>query len=324
MKIDDPLYGNVEITDEILLALLDHKSVLRLKGIKQSGLIAYINNYSEFTRYDHSVGCMLLLRHLGAPLEEQVAALLHDISHTAFSYVLDSVFSDNFEKNYHDYFKERIIYDSNLPDLLIQYGIDPQYVLNKHNFILLERKTPTMCADRIDYALRTLLCYFNKKNTVTRYYNSLLNFNGEMVFRDREVAAEFAYDFLHLDTTVYTNYRNQTAFYLLSDAIRIALDRDLLHEDDFLLTDTELWNTLWKISDETVHTLMAFISPSLRTHTDPDDYDYVIYTKPRYVNPGYIESDGYHTLYIEDPEFREVINRHKATIMDEYRVKITT
>jgi HD superfamily phosphohydrolase len=34
---------------------------------------------------------MLLVRRLGASLEEQIAALLHDVSHTAFSHVIDSV-----------------------------------------------------------------------------------------------------------------------------------------------------------------------------------------------------------------------------------------
>jgi len=50
------------------------------------------------TRFDHSVGVMLLIRKLGAGsspasalLKEQVAALLHDVSHTAFSHVIDYV-----------------------------------------------------------------------------------------------------------------------------------------------------------------------------------------------------------------------------------------
>lgn len=44
------------------------------------------------TRYEHSVGAMLLLRTAGAPLEAQAAALLHDVAHTALSHVADCVY----------------------------------------------------------------------------------------------------------------------------------------------------------------------------------------------------------------------------------------
>ncbi|MDQ3239572.1 MAG: hypothetical protein M3P33_03540, partial [bacterium] len=284
MILEDPIYGKFDINDEIILTLLENKAVLRLKELNQSGLIAYINGYNEFSRYDHSIGCMLLLRHLGATVEEQVAALLHDVSHTAFSYVIDTVFSDSLTRNYHDYFRERIMFWSEIPELLTQANIDTGYVLNKHNFILLERKTPTMCADRVDYALRTLWYYFNKQNVVKRYFDQLINFNGEMVFRDREVAAEFAYDYLHLDSTVYNNYRNQSAFYLLSDAIKLALASENISEDDFLLSDVALWDKLTAIKDDTVSVLMSAINPNLKAYIDNNYFDYAIYTRPRYIN----------------------------------------
>ncbi len=34
---------------------------------------------------------MMLVNRLGGSLEEQIAALLHDVSHTAFSHVIDYV-----------------------------------------------------------------------------------------------------------------------------------------------------------------------------------------------------------------------------------------
>lgn len=38
---------------------------------------------------------MLLNRQLDASMEEQIVALLHDVSHTAFSHVIDYVFDDH-------------------------------------------------------------------------------------------------------------------------------------------------------------------------------------------------------------------------------------
>ena len=37
---------------------------------------------------------MLLIKKLGGSVEEQIAGLLHDVSHTAFSHVIDYVFDN--------------------------------------------------------------------------------------------------------------------------------------------------------------------------------------------------------------------------------------
>lgn len=51
--------------------------------------------------YDHSMGVFVILRARGAPLEEQIAGLLHDVSHTAFSHVGDWVYGkENQDKDY--------------------------------------------------------------------------------------------------------------------------------------------------------------------------------------------------------------------------------
>ena len=66
------------------------------------------------TRYEHSVGVMLLVRRFGASLDEQIAALLHDVSHTAFSHVIDYVFNDHDHQSYHEEKKEQFISGSDI------------------------------------------------------------------------------------------------------------------------------------------------------------------------------------------------------------------
>lgn len=94
MRYDDAIYGRNEITEPVLLDLMKSDAMQRLKGISQHGVTALLGITPPFSRFDHSVGVMLLVRRLGASLEEQVAALLHDVSHTAFSHVIDFVFND--------------------------------------------------------------------------------------------------------------------------------------------------------------------------------------------------------------------------------------
>jgi hypothetical protein len=80
MIINDKIYGKVKIEEPVLLKLLKSPSVLRLKNISQFGVPDLYYHFKNYSRYEHSVGVMILLRKLGATLEEQVAGLLHDVS----------------------------------------------------------------------------------------------------------------------------------------------------------------------------------------------------------------------------------------------------
>src|SRR5271170_653561 len=86
-------YGTFVVTEPVLLELFDSESLARLKKIHQYGVNYFVKKGSPwYSRYEHSVGVWALLRRFGASLEEQVAGLLHDLSHTVFSHVGDLVF----------------------------------------------------------------------------------------------------------------------------------------------------------------------------------------------------------------------------------------
>ena len=61
MIISDVLYGEFEV-DPVVEELIVSKSVQRLKGIHQTGASYLINEEWNVTRFDHSVGVMLLIR----------------------------------------------------------------------------------------------------------------------------------------------------------------------------------------------------------------------------------------------------------------------
>ena len=73
--IRDQLYGEHTINEPILVELLRSPTVLRLTGICQYGVTALLGFTPRVTRFEHSVGALLLVRKVGASLEEQVAAL---------------------------------------------------------------------------------------------------------------------------------------------------------------------------------------------------------------------------------------------------------
>ena len=129
MIINDRVYGIVEINEPVLIELINSKPVQRLKGINQAGASQYAIKGKTVSRYEHSVGVMLLLKKLGASLEEQIAGLLHDIPHTAFSHTIDFVFP-NKDHNFHERFHEKIIKESEIPEILERYGFVLERLLN--------------------------------------------------------------------------------------------------------------------------------------------------------------------------------------------------
>lgn len=76
MNIKDRVYGDVEISEPVLLEIINSPTLQRLKDIDQAG---YFEPYFPGTchsRFEHSVGVCSLLKKYGAPIEEQIAGLI--------------------------------------------------------------------------------------------------------------------------------------------------------------------------------------------------------------------------------------------------------
>ena len=65
MHYEDALYGAVELPAAVA-DLLHTAPIQRLRGIHQGGAIILANPAITHTRFDHSMGVLLLIRRLGA------------------------------------------------------------------------------------------------------------------------------------------------------------------------------------------------------------------------------------------------------------------
>jgi uncharacterized protein len=101
--VNDPVYGFITISDELLFDLIEHPWFQRLRRIKQLGLTDYVYPGAQHTRFHHALGAMHLmslaidsLRSKGhtisyeESLGAQIAILLHDIGHGPFSHALEN------------------------------------------------------------------------------------------------------------------------------------------------------------------------------------------------------------------------------------------
>ncbi len=151
--LEDILYGRF-VVEGVLEELILSAPMQRLKGVHQGGAIFLVDPTQQHTRFEHSLGVFWLLRNFGGSVDEQIAALLHDVSHTAFSHVGDQVF-DHPGEDYHEQIFEEVIARSEIPMILEKYGYN-QALKHFEDHSLLERPLPELCADRIDYTLRDL------------------------------------------------------------------------------------------------------------------------------------------------------------------------
>ena len=100
--LNDPIYGFITIPNTLICDLIDHPYFQRLRRISQMGLSHLVYPGAHHTRFHHAIGSMHLmqkavrnLRVKGIDISEEeanalnIAILLHDIGHGAFSHALE-------------------------------------------------------------------------------------------------------------------------------------------------------------------------------------------------------------------------------------------
>lgn len=152
------IYGTINIEEPVLIDLIKSPAFNRLQDIRQYGILCHARSEPEYTRYQHSLGVFFITRKYGAPLAEQIAALLHDISHTVFSHVGDRFFKTNYlmggKSSYQDTIHEWYLEQTGITAILKKYGLEKACSndAKKHQYCF-DQCLPDLCADRIEYNL---------------------------------------------------------------------------------------------------------------------------------------------------------------------------
>lgn len=242
VNISNILYGNFEMP-MVIASLLKTKAVQRLQGIHQSGGIFLVNPQASHTRLDHSIGVMLLIKKLGGSEMEQIAGLLHDISHTAFSHVGDYVMEDLTE-SYHEKVFTELLLKSDIPDVLHRYGYHIQEI-TEGNFEILEQPSPSLCADRIDYTLRDALQYgLISREEAINFIRFLSIRNNKIVIEKENHAIWINNLSKKVNQEIYNHPEYVYANIQLAKIIKRGLAKGVLTTSDLFLTDTLLLNKI--------------------------------------------------------------------------------
>ena len=288
MKYTDRVYGNFEIKEPVILALINSKTLQRLKDIDQAGYFEPHYPGTAFSRFEHSLGVYRLLEIYGAPIEEQIAGLIHDVSHSAFSHCIDYVLDTGSgkEHNHQDNIFDEFVRNSEIPAILEKHNLDLDYILDDKNFCLKEKDLPDLCADRIDYSLRTAIIFKEIKNG-EYFIENLLARNGRWIFKDFESAQNYAKLFLKLNADYYAGLSSAIMFAAVGDCLRRALFKSYISEADLYTTDK---NVLKKIkarvkTDSKLSLLFDRMNNKIAGKNSPKDYDVKVFCKSRAVDP---------------------------------------
>ena len=286
MKYDDAMYGTVNITESVLLDLMASNAMQRLKGVSQHGITALLGITAPFSRFDHSVGAMLLVRHLGASLEEQIAALLHDVSHTAFSHVIDFVFNDRGGQSYHEDKMEWFVAASDIPRILNKHGKEWRDFADEQNFRILEQASPALCADRLDYFIRDLeFLGLATGSEISAAIESWVVVDGRIAVNNPDAARWLAYTFIEADRASWSSFREVGLYQLTAEAIKAATQLGFVEEKDLWGTDEALWEKLCSVDHVDVRRLINLVTPGTRFTWDEEYPVFRVATKVRSIDP---------------------------------------
>lgn len=314
MMYQDRVYGQIEIDEPVILELINSPTIQRLKHIDQGGYYEVHFPGTKNDRFEHSMGVYLLLKLYKAPLEEQIAGLIHDASHSAFSHCIDYVLSKGTEKyqTHQDEVFSDYIKTTELPEILTKHGFDVEYIIDDSNFLLKESELPDLCADRLDYSLRQLIIFgVIDKEEVEDLISLLKIVDSKWVFDNFAIAKKYVEHFRYLNDVHYSGPQTAHMFRTVGDYLRYGLQQGYLNEKDLYTTDNEVLVKLKKHhqSDAELEKLFRRMNNDVRWENNPEDYNTRVFCKSRVVDPLCFHQGEIRRVSDVDQGWKEVVDK---------------
>jgi uncharacterized protein len=318
----DRVYGTYEFREPVLQELIASPCVQRLKGISQAGVPQQYDPHAGFNRYEHSIGVPVQLQLLDAPLVEVCAGLLHDVSHTAFSHVVDWALgtsaTESFQDDQHAVFLER----SGVEPIIRRYGMTLEDMTDHGKHSLLEQEIPELCADRVDYALRNYACWSNP-GIVPYIVSELRAHEGRIVLASKGSASLFANEFLRCQTEYWASAEQTLRYNLLAGAIKHSLQQQILTFDDLYTDDAAVLRKMQVPSNPLVDKILSVLWTGVAAQSTSEDAHLFVQKKFRYVDPMCFDGNRLVRLSAVDEGFSYLLERVRAQHAGPMGIRIT-
>jgi hypothetical protein len=250
---------------------------------------------------------------LGATLEEQVAGLLHDISHLAFSHLSEWVFADGGYKteSFNEDLTLQFLKNSEIDEILKKYGFKSERIADLEKFHLLKKKAPDLAADRVDYGLRDMKKYLEvEQEKIDWFIGTLDIWKKTIVFNNLKAASEFSFLFLRLQSELYGGFEAVFRYYFFSKLLKKAIRDAILSKEDFFKDEDHVMGILESRKEN-------YIKRGLKILSNPDlsqlegVYDDWLHKKFRFVDPLVLVNEKVERLSDVDSKFKEKLEFEK-------------
>lgn len=271
--IRDPVWGDLVLSTDTEMRLVDTPEFQRLRGIKQLGTASLVYPGALHTRFDHSLGTAHVTGRVLDALERsgsvritpreriaaRVAALLHDVTHIPFGHTFEDerrIFDRHDTPQRTEYFLgqgelgrrlKRLGLAEEVLDLLTRRG-DPERAF------LHEAISGTVCADLLDYLARDAYHCGIAARWDERLFRTFVVENGRLAVNAekrgivREDALTEVVNLLRIRYTlserVYFHHAKVAAGAMVSKVVERAVAAGLELEELFGLRDEGLFATL--------------------------------------------------------------------------------
>ena len=252
--VRDAIHGDIELGGDFL-AVLDHPAVQRLRFVRQLATAYLVYPSAHHSRFEHSLGtyhlagelCDRIVADKEKARHVRLAALLHDVGHSAFSHLSEPIVKGLAGKN-HEQLGLDLIASGEFGEKISDAGFSVSKLCD-----ILRGKDPAgaiVCGDlgvdRIDYLLRdAYFCGVSYSVIDAQRLLQTMKLSGkELVIpiKGLKAAESLLVSRYLMLTTVYLHHAVRIAQEMLRKAISKALEADELEvedltsgTDDFLL-----------------------------------------------------------------------------------------
>ncbi len=286
--INDRVYGQWELSDPLALSLIRLPEFQRLYHVGQYGSYWFGLPEANTNRAEHSLGVYFLLRHFGRPHEECIAGLLHDVSHTVFSHVIDYVHGDSVNQETQDGRHAALLAQSGFRRLLDEAELDHRAIAELEAYPVLDRSLPDLCADRLDYMLRDSVCYGELTLEEARGILSHIVLVGDVLAVDDADVARFLVRHSVMMTKQHWGPPfGCFIFHRTADALKRATALGIISHDDLYTTDRVVWDKMKSGGDAEILLALSDVEniKMLNLCLDPENYEYRLRSKFRAIDP---------------------------------------
>lgn len=312
MIYTDKVFGEFSIDEPVLIELIESSTLQRLKNISNAGYYEAFFPGSYHTRFEHSVGDMYLLMHFGAPVEEQIAGLIHDVSHSAFSHCIDYIGESEGQKNqsHQDNMFEDFVRTSKIPAILQKHGFDLNYILDDSHFPLKETDLPDLCTDRMDYSLRGGIMHGEiTQNEVKYFLENITATNGRWIFKNFESASWYAKLFLKVSSTYFSSIESAVMLSCVGAYLKHGLTQKYITMDDIYVDDVHVLAKMkpFHKTDTELNYLFERMSNKVPYKNNPEKFSSHVFCKSRVVDPLFFDRSEVKRVSEVDEEWKQTL-----------------